>query len=330
MIGLTFTIDNIDTVLLVYNQIQIIKYAGTESDQPGTPTENITSLVDWVVVSGTDTYPIPIPLSGGTSFYQTYDFGGTFSDWYCSRYASSVDGGYSGWSDPILGEQNDLYYDPEFPKEVNYGSADQAIINRIRLFTGDPLDLRREYGEDAQSSIHPDGKTFQLDEKGWPVFITMGGKAFNDSLNPSVNGYKYLKFQEFIDETCVTCSGVTNVCGDTITKEISNGVDIWYYCFRHSDREIMHAYDTVMPPAGLTTETATSQAYMLQTAIDLLRKELWEDAIEDGAAIKDGETSYNPEGGLKIRKELLNDLKKDLDEIVNSLTLKGISGVLLD
>ena len=80
------------------------------------------------MVSGTATYTIPIPLRSGTSFYQTYDFDGNFDDWYSSRYASSVTGGYSGWSDPILGEQGDLYYDPEFPKEVNYGSADQAII----------------------------------------------------------------------------------------------------------------------------------------------------------------------------------------------------------
>jgi len=330
MIGLTFTIDSIDTVLTVYNQIQIVRYTGTESDQPASPT---LALTDWVMVSGTQDYPIPIDLKTGTSFYQTYDFEGSFDDWYSSRYVYTTGSGLgasSGWSDPILGETGDLYYDPEFPKEVNYGSSDQRIIDRIRLYIGDPKSLRREYGDEAMASVHPDGKTYEMDEKGWPVYITMGGKAFTDTLNPSVNGYKLLKFQEYIDEICSTCSGITNICGDNIIKEIEHGVDIWYYTFRNSDREIMHAYENCPPPAALSEETATSQVYMLQTSIDLLRQELLEDSTEDGAMIKDEGTTYNPEGGLKIRKVLLDDLTKRLDDLVKVLMMRGISGVLID
>ena len=334
MISLSFTVDNIATVLTAYNYIQIAKYAGNEPDQPPNPTED---LIDWVTVLGSETFPIPIALHAGQTFYQTYDTDGNFSDWYSSRYImvtteSGIDtiSAANGWSSPILGETGDLYYNPEFPREVLYDTDNQRIINRIRLYIGDPLSLIREYGVEAQSSIHPDGKTFQLDQKGWPVFITMGGKSFIDTLNPSVNGYKYLKFQEYIDEVCITCSGITNICGTDTIKEIEHGVDIFYHSFRHSDREIMEAYDTVMPPTGLTTVTATSQAYILQTAIDLLRKELWEDATEYGSFIKDEGSSYNPEAGLKIRKMLLDDLKKDLDEVVNSLMLKGITGVRVD
>jgi len=334
MIGLSFTIDNISTVLTAYNHIQIAKYTGTESDQPPGPTDDVDN---WVTMSGSAEFPIPIALSANQSFYQAYDNDGEYNDWYSSRYiwmttesgVSTIDTA-NGWSSPILGETGDLYYDPEFPKEVNYGTADQRIIDRIRIYTGDPLSLRREYGEEAMASIHPDGKTYELSESGWPVFITMGGKAFNDTLNPSVNGYRYLKFQEYIDEMCSTCSGITSVCGEEIIKETVHGVDIWYYSFRESDRQIMNAYETCPVPSQLTETTATPSVYMIQTAIDLLRKELIEDSTESGAKIRDEGSSYDPSEGLKIRKALLDDLKKRLDEMIKTLMMQSISGVLID
>jgi hypothetical protein len=61
-----------------------------------------------------------------------------------------------------------------------------------------------------------------------------------------------------------------------------------------------------------------------------LRKELIEDATESGARIVDEGSSYNPEAGLKIRKALLDDLKERLDEMIKSLMMSGLSGVLID
>ena len=92
----------------------------------------------------------------------------------------------------------------------------------------------------------------------------------------------------------------------------------------------MEAYDACPPPSPLTTETANSEVYMVQTAIDLLRKELWEDATEDGAAVRDEGSSYDPEPGLKVRKQLLDDLVKRRDDLVQALQLTGITGVLID
>jgi hypothetical protein len=46
--------------------------------------------------------------------------------------------------------------------------------------------------------------------------------------------------------------------------------------------------------------------------------------------VGDDRTSYDPEPGLGIRKDLLDGLKKDLDELVKSLKMSGISGVLID
>ena len=213
---------------------------------------------------------------------------------------------------------------------MEYSDEDQLIIDRIRLYIGDPLGIAREFGEEALASLHPDGKTYGLAQKGWPVYITMGGKGFTGKFNPSVNGYRYLKFQELVNDVCYACAEGPDLCGDTSVKLITQGVDIWYYTFRNSDRQIMEAYDTCPPPPGLTTTNATSQAYILQTAIDLLTKEIFEDATEDGAYIKDKDTVYDPKPGLSVRKALLDDLRKQLKDLTNSLLMKGITGVLVD
>jgi hypothetical protein len=333
MISLTITIDNVDGVKEVFDTVQLRKWTGT-----GIPDPHVTDLVamsEYATISGIDTLNnredvSDVLLTG--DYYQFYftDPDGFAKDWYISRYFSSVDDSTSGWSAPIQGDPGDLYYNPQFPPEISYGSSDQLIINRIRLYIGDPLGLRREYGEEALSSIHTDGKTYEMDETGWPAFINMAGKQYTDTDNPSVNGYRYLRFQEYIDDICYSCATYSGTCGEDVVKEVVHGVDIWYYTFRHSDRQIMEAYDTCPPPSPLTTATANAEVYMIQTAVDLLRKELWEDATEDGAAIRDEGSQYNPEPGLRVRKDLLDDLTKRRDTLVKALQLTGIAGVLID
>jgi len=333
MISLTFTVDNLTTVLQVFNTIQIRRYIGT--DTPSADVTELIALSEYTTISGFDVINnrdsvSDILLRSDFSQYYFTDYNGESEDWYISRYFNSTTGSYSGWSAPVLGEPGDLYYDPVFPPEIEYGSADQLIIDRIRLLIGDPIGLRREYGEEALSSVHSDGKVYQLDEKGWPAFVTMGGKPFNDTANPNVNGYMFLKFTEYIDEVCITCSGILNLCGEVVNKEIVNGVDIWYYTFLKSDREIMEAYDSCPIPAGLSNVNVTTESYILQTSIDLVRSQLLNDASEDGASISDEGSKYDPESGLKIRKELLDNLEDKLEKVIKSLVLLGISGVLID
>lgn len=333
MISLTIIVDGINTVTQIFNTIQIRKWTGT-----GEPTSQVTdeiALTDYATVSGSDVLSgredvSDVLISTQYSEYYFTDPGGFAEDWYTSRYFNDNDGSTSGWSDPIQGDPGDLYYNPQFPPEISYGSADQLIINRIRLYIGDPIGLRREYGEEALSSIHMDGKTYEMDETGWPAYVNMGGVQYTTTDNPSVNGYRFLRFKNFIDDVCTTCSGYVGNCGEDVFKEVSNGVDIWYYTFRLSDRQIMAAYDSCPPPSPLTTETANSEVYMVQTAIDLLRGELWEDATEDGAAIRDEGTSYDPAAGLQVRKALLADLVKRRDDLVKALQLTGITGVRVD
>lgn len=333
MISLTITIDDIGNVVQVFDRVQIRKWTGT--GVPDSPVSDLVAFSEYDTISGTDTLSdrqevSDVALTSQYSQYYFTDPDGYAFEWYISRYYDTNTQATSGWSDPIQGEPGDLYYNPQFPPEIAYGTSDQLVIDRIRLWIGDPIGLRREYGEDALSSIHPDGKTYEMDEMGWPSYINMGGVQYTSTDNPSVNGYRFLRFKGFIDDVCSECVTYSGVCGEDVVKDVTNGVDIWYYTFRNSDRQIMEAYDNCPPPAPLTTTTATSEAYMLQTSIDLLRKELWEDSTEDGAAIKDEGSTYNPEPGLKVRKELLDDLKKRLEDLKKAVMLSGITGVLID
>ena len=54
------------------------------------------------------------------------------------------------------------------------------------------------------------------------------------------------------------------------------------------------------------------------------------DSTESGAKFVDDLTTYDPSPGLDTRQKLLDDLKDQLDKVVTSLKLKGISGVLID
>ncbi len=320
MINLSFVIDNVSTVLTVFDRIQIRRYTGT-----GLPDIPV-SLVDYTTISGVDM----ISNIEGTSeiildnrYYQYYfqDPDGDAEDWYISRYYSSSTGSTTGWADPILGEAQDLYYDPEYPPEIEYGSADQLIIDRIRILIGDPIGLNREYGDEAESSIMPDGKTYQLDEKGWPSFISCNGVQYVETANPSVNGYRFLRFNDYIDVPVTVTSG---------GRTYQQGIDIWYYTFRWSDREIMEAYNNTPPPPPLNTTNVNSEIYMLACAYDLVFSETWDYVSEDGAIIRDEGSAYNPSPGLEARDALLDKLKKRLDDAIKSVTLLGIGGVLID
>lgn len=313
MIRLTIIVDNIDQVMLVYDRIQLQR---SEDELMSTPV----ALTDLGTPNNNLSY---ISLVANETYYLAYDIDGTSDNWYQSRYFSSTTSGViSGWSAPVRGEAADLFYDPCRPHELtDLTSAEELVINEIRLLTGDPKDVNREYGEDASSSIHPDGMTYELDEKGWPLCITMGGVQYANSTNPTINGYRYLMFDDCIDVTEVVCSGT---CDNT------RGVDIWYYTFRNSDKQIFEAYGNCPPPPPLTTANATSQAYILYTAKRLLQQENWHDAIEDGADITDGDTKYSPAPGFDFRKKLLDDLNKQLDDIIQSLTLRGIEGVRVE
>ena len=212
MIRLNITVDDISTVIQVYDQIQIQR---AETDT-GT----------YATVSGLG----PVNLSAGTTSYTVTDSTGTATNWYRSRYYSSSTTNYSSWSDPVLGESGDIFYNPLYPAEVSYGTSQRLTIQRIRTLIGDPVGLRRESGDEIAANMHSDHKTYELEEKGWPASVHVATIPYNETTNPTVNGYKYLRFNSDISAT-------------TISGGIEYGLDIWYYVFRWSDREIMDTYD---------------------------------------------------------------------------------------
>jgi hypothetical protein len=80
----------------------------------------------------------------------------------------------------------------------------------------------------------------------------------------------------------------------------------------------------------LTIDNATTQSYVLYTAKRLLQLENWHDAIEDGAKIGDEGSTYDPSPGFNFRKALLDDINDDLDDLIQSLMLRGIEGVRVE
>jgi hypothetical protein len=285
-IRLTVIVDNISQVIQVYDSVEV------QRDTDESMTEAVL-LTDLGVVNGNLPY---ISLSEDTTYYYAVDSTGTSDNWYQSRYFNSTTSGViSGWSEAVRGEGADLFYDPCYPPEISMTDAEKLVVDEVRRLIGDPIDLNREYGEDAASSIHPDGMTYELDEKGWPTCVTMAGQQYNTTANPTINGYRYLIFDSCINVTEVVCSGT---CDNT------RGVDIWYYTFRYSNRQILEAYNESTPPPPLTAANATTQAYVLYTAKRLLQQENWHDAIEDGASITDENTKYDPGPGFDFRKDL--------------------------
>lgn len=318
MITITITVENLTDVLTIFSKIELLRYNG--SSTPLTPI-NVSEFV--IIANGIDqinnrTNVSDVLLSPTYSQYYFIDPDGDSDSWYISRYANNTGSTTSGWSDPIQGDEDDMFYNPMYPDEVAYGTVDKQIINKLRLFIGDPINLHRSYGEEALSYFHNDNMVFELQEKGWPTSINIYGRQYTSSADPYVNGYKYLKFNTPVNLTNTTISGV------------QQSIDVWFYTFRHSDRQLMEAYDTCLPPSPLTTVNCTQDIYLMQTAYDLLNNESWELAIEDGSEIVDGRDTYNPSSGLVARDKLLTRLRKQLDDVIKSKRFVGIGGVRID
>lgn len=317
MIEITITVDDINNVLLVFNKIQLMKYTGA-----GVPPDVIDENT-YTTLSGIDKINdregvSDIDMSQSYTQYYFTDPSGLGTDYYISRYFSTSTLAASGWSSPILGETGDIFYNPMYPPEINYGSSDQLVIGHIRRLIGDPIGLRRDHGEEEEYSLSTDRKVYELDETGWPASINMYGTQYTASSDPVVNGYRYLKFTNPITDTYTIVSG------------IEYNIDVWYYTFRNSDREIMSTYDNSYPPAGLTTTNCTPEIYMLQSAYDLLTMETWEVINEDGSDIDDEGSKYSPAPGIKARDKMIGRLRNRLEAAIKFARGPYNGGVRID
>ena len=207
MINITLSIPNVADVLTLYNTVQLYKYIGV-----GIPDSNI-DISQFIPAVGTDkvsnrTNVSDVRLSSSFTSYYFFDLTGGFDTWYIERYFNTSNNSSSGWSTPIKGSEQDLLYNPVYPSEVEHTTAEKLIINRLRLLIGDPIGLERVFGPDADENLFPDRLVYELPEKGWPSSINIYGSQFTDVLNPTVNGYRYLKFYAPVDTTITTASGI--------------------------------------------------------------------------------------------------------------------------
>lgn len=250
---------------------------------------------------GTYTSIHTLALAAGTSTYYYTDATGDATLWYKSRYYNPIAAQYSSYSDPVQGEEPQLYHNVTYPQEAYFGTADETKIKKIRILIGDVKEVRREYQEECQSSVSEDRHTYELAQKGWPLYIALADVEMTSSEDPYFDGYRYLTFSGTIGE--------------------QDSIDIWYDTFRWSDSEILDHYTNTMIPPGLTTTTVTTDHLLLQAAIDLLEAENWRDYIENGARIQDSDTEWDPSPGYRARESAIKRLQKRLEDLVKQYML---------
>ena len=281
MVLLTIYVDDVSTVIAA-GFTQVILYRSDTED-------------------GTYTSIQTLSLSAGTSTYNYTDATGTADHWYKSRYYNPTTLAYSSYSDAVKGEEAELYHNITYPQQTYLGTTDETKVKKIRVLIGDVKEVRREYQAECQSSVSEDGHTYELDQKGWPLYISLSNVEMTGSNNPYFDGYRYLTF-----------SG---------TIGTSDSIDLWYYTFRWSDSEILDHYNNALIPAGLTSTSVTTDHLILQTAIDLLEAENWRDYIENGAILVDSDTRWDPSPGYRARESAIKRLQKRLDDLVKQYTL---------
>jgi hypothetical protein len=294
MIQLTIQVFDISTVMLVYNSVRV--YVSDTRD-------------------GTYAYLATVFLQSGVSTYIYNHTAGTPDLWYKSTYYNSVTLVESSYSNPTQGE-SPIYHIVSYPNEYDFSSAEQLIIRKIRRLIGDLKGLSRLYlnsDETSCSYILEDDKTIDLKQKGWPAYVAVNSEEFTTLYNPIVQGYRYLTFSGTLNST------------DTI--------EIWYNTFKFSDSEIYEAYGDAMIPPLVPTACVTQDHLILQAAIDLLQNLYAVDIVEDGASVRDDQTTYDPSPGLRERDRLLARLQKQLDGLIKEClksSLLGLEGVLID
>jgi len=285
MVKLTIAVSDVTTVYAVGFRYVVIERADSEN--------------------GTYSYLGYVSINASTTTYYYTDVTGTDDHWYRSKYTDMPTAPYgleSSYSDPVKGDVPTIYHNITYPPEISIGTTDEQKVRRLRMLIGDQKELVRDYVDECYSAVHDDGRTYELSQKGWPVYICLDNVEKTSSSDPYVDGWRYLTFSG-------TISTVTGT------------LDIYYNTFRWADSEILQHYDDALIPPGLTSATVTTDHMLLQTAIDLLEAENWRDYIENGARIVDSDTTWDPSPGYRAREDAIKRLQKRLDDLVKQYTL---------
>lgn len=295
-------IDDVATVKLLYNEVHLYRFE----------SEAETNANNGVEITQMSSPPTKI-LDINYSTYVFVDAPGSSQDyWYRARYEVPVGVApqYSSFSEAIrAGTFSKIFHRISYPDDVDLSDAEDTIVNKIRILIGDRKQLIHDYISTCKSRLSDNDHTIEMKDKGWPVYISLNGVEKTSVSDPYVENYRYLTFSGSIIDTDV--------------------LDMYCYTFRNSDSSINDAYSNVMIPVGLTSETVTTDHFILQTAIDLLEGELISDAVDSGVKLKEGDMSYDPTPSLSARQKTLDRLHKRLDDLTLQYMLNR-DGILID
>lgn len=256
-------------------------------------------------IDGTYTYIGSVALINDTSTYNYTDSSGTGSHWYKSQYAGSVPPPdptlTSSFSEAVSGDSSAIFHGITYPPESELSTDEATRVAKIRVYIGDKKELIKSYSEECKAAISEDGYTFEMSQKGWPLYISLNDMEKTSASEPFTDGWRYCTFSGIIGP--------------------DDELEIWYETFRWADSEIVNHYNNAMIPPGLTTTTVTADHLILQASIDLLEAENWRDYIENGARIQDSDTEWDPSPGYRARESAIKRLQKRLDDLVKQYKL---------
>ena len=267
-------------------------------------------------VSITATRPV---LDGDVTHYDFEDTTGTSSSWYKTSYYNSGSEAESSLSTAVRGiEVEQGHVNSTYPAETSLTSSDSFDIDRIRYYIGDSKIVKRDYISptctNSYQAVSDDGYTVQLENRGYPLIVIKDSVEYMDSSNPIVIDYNFLTFS-----------------GTTAISTASGVVDIFYESFRHSDREILKAFNTTSAPPYVSSAALTDEMVRISSAVTIIRAEIARLMGESSGKFNlQGELSHDPEGLLKQKRLLLEELKGKLSELVEEVVSNSIEGVRVE
>lgn len=297
MVKLTIYVEDIASIINLFTHIRIY----TSDSESGT----------YVLLAA-------LALSPGVSTYEYTHITGDSDTWYRSSYYNTVTTTESSLSNAVRGSDPAIFHSPTYPAEYEFAAEEKTIIRKIRRLIGDLLQLSRIYSTEDEfcTYIESDEHTVNLGTKGWPVYVSINNTEYTSLDDPLVQGYQYITFS-----------------GTLVSGGQNPTINIWFYTFQYSDREIYEAYGDAMIPPLVSSDCVTKDHLMLQAAIDLLESTSAYNAFHDGAMIRDDQTIYDPSAGSRERSGLIGRLRKQLDMLVKECiksSLLNVEGVLID
>lgn len=196
-----------------------------------------------------------------------------------------------------------------FPVEQVLTVEEEEIVFRIRQLIGDEKEIFVDdtyAGNSCGGEVLASGTMYKLQEpKGYPLEVQVNQVEYTSSGNPSVLGYKYLKFN-----SPVLVSGAKLV--------------VVYEHFRHSDLEIIDTYDTsaltyLTAQCNITVEELGVDLLVLATAFILLGKDLTL-YVKSAVELQDSDSKFNAASRPNALKDLLKMIEGQLKSAIEART----------